>query len=72
MNSKLYRLGYDMKATSSYGTDGLLAGATVTVLLGGAQHFFGVRFEYPGFEAALVVLLSYAYASLAARKRETE
>ena len=54
------------KATSSYGTDSLLAGATVTLVLGTVHAVWSFRFEYPGFEAACVVLLSFVYSALAA------
>lgn len=62
----------EQKATSSYGKDSLLAGATVAVALGVAQGVWDVRFEYPGFEAGCVVLLSYFYAALAAWWRTPE
>jgi len=56
---------------SSKGNDSLVAGALVTVSLGILQQFYGFTFEYPGMEAAIVVLVSWAYARFAANRRPT-
>jgi len=51
------------------GKDSALAGAAVIVILVAVYEIWGFRSSQPGFEAALVVLLSWAYSHITACRR---
>lgn len=49
--------------------DALLAGAVVTVCLGVVAEIWGFRFQDPGVESGLTVIMSYIWSRFQANQR---